>query len=172
MYRPLYWVDVMKTEGNQGFTSFDFLTLVFSFALIFFVSVPILQKNLNSGEIEVAQRDAEAIARTLVNPNDTSTFQFLTNAQAQQKRGIASVNPAKFHRDPKWTGEAGKDPWGRPYRYVFIRGASGAPTHVVVWSEGPNGKNEMPELDQSAKLPEQGHLAFRGDDVGSVTPVY
>src|SRR4051812_11707330 len=144
----------MKSKENQGFTSFDFLTMILSFAIILSVSVPILKKNLNSGEMELAQRDTDAIALSLLKPN---------NSQVSQQRGLASIDSKQASHSSPWKGDAGKDPWGNPYHYTFVRNKMGVPTHVVVWSDGPNMRSETPTPEKA-----QGAIAFTGDDVGSV----
>lgn len=51
-------------------------------------------------------------------------------------------------------GVMGKDPWGRPYRFVLDKKKE----LLMVWSQGPDGKN-----DSSQSFP-----TFRGDDLGHI----
>lgn len=129
----------MKHKQNQGFSTFDFLTMTASVAIIFFVSTPIIKKNLEVGNIDKAQRDARTLAFELLH-NDKYQNLRLASAVApasSRSRGIASVSAT----DSVWTGEAGKDPWGNPYRFRFLRNDKGMPVEIVVWSHGPEKKH-------------------------------
>ncbi|MEQ1875841.1 MAG: hypothetical protein ABL958_04285 [Bdellovibrionia bacterium] len=62
------------------------------------------------------------------------------------------------------------DPWGKPYMARLMRNPYGIPTHLVIWSGGPNGRPDTASVESSAKV---GAMAviFDGDDLGFITSV-
>jgi hypothetical protein len=171
----------MNNEENHGFTSFDFITMMVSFAVIAAVTAPIIKKNFQDDQnIALARQGSSQVGQTLVNPKNLTTLAMIDTKSAD--RAVASVGsnqPAAPHFDMEslkahlqkgeWQGDVGKDPWNHPYHFSFLRNKNGSPTHVAVWSDGPNSKNETVATDTSVVSPEA--FQFAGDDVGSVIPL-
>lgn len=65
------------------------------------------------------------------------------------------------------TGTMGQDPWGRAYHYRFIN-LDQKNVQILVWSTGPNGSVETPELDDGEDYTLNHVPAYRGDDLGIV----
>ena len=86
---------MIKIKQIQGFTSFDFLSIVFTLTVISFVTIPILTKTFRTNEFDVAQRDLQNLSITLLKPSMENS---------KNLRNIAS--------DSHWQGQIGKDPWG------------------------------------------------------------
>jgi hypothetical protein len=172
----------MKTEENHIFTTFDFFTLVLSLVVIVAISAPIINKNFQpDNSVERAKVSLNEIGHVILSPQTLMVL--AQNYKANGGRAIASVDdksttPAidlasiqKHLKSGEWEGDVGKDPWGRPYHFSFIRNAAGMRTHVAVWSDGPNQINDS---DVKSKLTSVEHpeaLKFHGDDVGTVFPI-
>jgi hypothetical protein len=120
---------------NQGFTTFDFLTLIGSLVIVGAVSIPIVQKNLQSSNIEQAQFETKKWAGELLYSKDSSLLRQVTAVDKAKNRNIASVvgKPAV-----DCDGQVGKDPWGQPYQFKFVRNDQGMPIEIKVWSDGPD----------------------------------
>jgi len=178
----------MKAEENQGFTSFDFFTLVLSMAIIVGISAPIIKKNFKAdNSVELAKRDLDTIGQTIMNPATLNELarNYKSDESSNSPREIASIDGkpsqlvseldlASFQKHLKngeWEGEIGKDPWGRPYHFSFIRNTAGVHTHVAVWSDGPNQKNETSFHAQLAVTESPDSLSFKGDDVGKILSI-
>jgi hypothetical protein len=103
------------------------------------------------------------------------------NLKKQNSRNVASVEKTFTKPDPEslkshlkngeWEGDIGRDPWGHPYHFSFLRNSKGQATHVAVWSDGPNQKNETQVKAEMGNNPNPKMLEFKGDDLGSVTPL-
>jgi len=175
----------MNNEENHGFTSFDFITVMVSFAIIAAVTFPIIQKNIQSDQsLESARRGSSEMGRILKNPKNLGPLSTATGyTMPQSSRSIASVakTDAVIHLDMaaikehmkngEWEGDIGKDPWGHAYHFSFLKNAKGMTTHVVVWSNGPNNKNETSVPSQLASSQNAESVEFKGDDLGSVIPL-
>ncbi|MCC6277833.1 MAG: hypothetical protein IT289_07975 [Oligoflexia bacterium] len=156
---------------NQGLTSFDVLTIMFSLGVVVAVSAPIVRTNFDSRNLEKAQIAASQMAKQLSAAN---------SLKSQEKgRSIASVGVSSEENESgkllgyvpgTASGEGGKDPWGRPYRFSFIQDAKGLPVQVAVWSVGPNGKDESGSMNVENPSDISSQI-FQGDDLGSVAPV-
>jgi hypothetical protein len=173
----------MKHEENSGFTSFDFVTLIFSFAVIVAVSAPIIQRNFQADpNIQVAQNQAFSLSQSLLSPKMLEIMAARSNGEEFGSRSIASVSSddskipnidmasIKSHlKNGEWEGDVGKDPWGTPYHFAFIRNAQGTPTHVAVWSDGPNHKSDTTGTKGTGLSPDA--VKFGGDDLGTITSI-
>jgi hypothetical protein len=130
---------LLKFKLNQGFSTFDFLTMMASLVVIVGISAPILKKNLETGNIEKAQVDARKIASELLYSKDTEHLRLASGSAKPEAsgRGVASVGLVAKNDEANWAGSIGKDPWGNPYHFKFLRNENGMPVEVKVWSEGP-----------------------------------
>lgn len=81
-----------------------------------------------------------------------SAITLLHNANDQGSRGLASAERS--------FPSMGQDPWGQKYQIKLDPTNS---RRLIVWSVGPNGKDET----SSAISPEVLEVSFRGDDLGS-----
>ncbi|MDZ4678664.1 MAG: hypothetical protein SGI74_14295 [Oligoflexia bacterium] len=141
----------MKRQQNHGFTSFDILTLVFSLVVIAAISSPILSRNMESDKIALTQKELENVAQSLIQNNEP------IKNPASPNRGIASVRAVADIIDP----------WGMPYRHAFLRDGKNSPKKLIVWSLGPDKRNDSyREVTQGAII--EGPSVFEGDDLGSV----
>src|SRR5690606_15960630 len=116
--------------SNQGFTSFDAISIVFSFLILITIIVPILGRRVDTQYAEVAKRQAEELSQKI------SSLENLSD----DSDGRAPASEASL-----LGGVISADPWGQPYRYQYARNSSGQPVYVVVWSSGPNEKSETEE---------------------------
>src|ERR1035437_9607384 len=104
----------MKNKRNQGLTSFDFITMVVSFGVIVLVVAPIVRRNMQSGNIETAQRETSTLAARLLQTQDGGASLRLASSvhKKSESRSIASVDEVTGSgRD--WEGETGRDQIGR-----------------------------------------------------------
>ncbi len=148
-----------NTKKNQGFTSFDFLTMVSTFGVILFVSVPILTRTFKSNDFETANRDIRAITLSLLKPGPGSA-----HGQRNLASAVAEDNAAS-------EGRAGKDPWGNQYRFAFIKNSKGLSTHLAVWSAGPSVKQNENIKDIVEATP-SGDFTLKKGIVGSIVPIH
>ena len=165
----------MKVEENQRFTSFDFLTLVVSLVIVVGISAPIINRNFQpDNSVEKAKVSLVQIGQAMISPPNLSTA---------NNRSVASVDPhststsvdfeaiRQHLQKGEWEGDIGKDPWGRPYHFSFLRNSSGMHTHVAVWSDGPNQVNESSLHSQPLSGDQSSSVSFKGDDVGNIFPI-
>jgi hypothetical protein len=159
----------MKSEQNHGLTSFDLLTLIFSIGVIFAVSAPILTKNMQTGKIDQAQQELSVVAKSLIKYKPMKSIGFSNRGLASVEEGSEKGSMSIVRRS-LWNGDAGVDPWGLPYHYAFVRDSKGTPTKLIVWSAGPDKKNDSyTDVANGATL--DGPNLFQGDDLGSVFPL-
>src|SRR5947209_3759882 len=133
----------MKNEENQGFTSFDFLTLMFSFAVIVAVSAPIIKRNFQTDNVNIAKRDLNIISNSLLSPNTLNTLANYDPVKKSSGRSIASIESSALAapvdikslqehlKKGEWEGDVGKDPWGNPYHFAYLKNSKGMATHVA-----------------------------------------
>ena len=109
----------------------------------------VLSEVMSDAETPRARAQSEAFA-----------LQLAQNASVSQAAGGGGRGPASMGSNLK-TGELGKDPWGRSYRYqVFADG-------VVVWSLGVDGKADSEKAIERLVLEQDASgFRFQGDDVG------
>lgn len=160
----------MKHKSIQAFTTFDFIVTAASFTVIIAVSLPIIQKNLQSGNIEKAQKETHQIAFDLLNSQETGLLRIASTSSQKlgQGRAVASVDRSDV--PSMWTGQAKQDPWGTPYHFRFLRNSKGMPVQLVVWSEGPDKKTSQPTVKVSSADGLE-HMEFAADDVVATIPL-
>lgn len=167
--------------NNQGFSTFDVLTVLGSVFALVLVTAPILgrQINIQHGESAKARSSdiAELMAASEAKQLSASSG---SNETSKGQRQIASVSES-FAASGRplggsvsgTDGEADLDPWGHPYQYHILKNAYGQPTHIAVWSFGPNSKNDT-DFDR-IRGPIESAVAesriFGGDDIGNVRPI-
>lgn len=157
----------MNNKLNQGFSSFDTISIIGSLVVIVAIAFPILSRRINYQHVDVARQQAQDWTQQILAneiSSDTNTGSF---SKGSGERQPASEGSALSNN----RGEIGADPWGLPYKYAFIRNSQGQPIYVAVWSSGPNAQNETPieKLHSSAEGPSS--IKFEGDDVGFVRSV-
>jgi hypothetical protein len=80
-------------------------------------------------------------------------------------RSPASAAPKEFE-DFRKVGTMSLDPWGQAYHYRLISADPKGTLKILVWSAGPNGIIETPQLkDEETSLKLEQH-SFIGDDLG------
>ncbi len=145
----------MNSQSNQSFSSFDLVTMLAAIVAIFVITGPILYNQSDEENRQKAQQEALIISKQI---QDQLKVQISSNQQeTSQGREIASDEPIN------WEGIVGQDPWGQPYHYRTIRNAYGLPTHLIVWSKGPNAYQDT----KVSVLNNTKDLVFEGDDIGS-----
>lgn len=142
---------VEKIPINQQFRTTDFFAVLGSLLVILSVIGPILRNHVESEAIITAAQDSHLHAQSL-----------------REKLVESKRAPASSIDKVQLEGVVGRDPWGEPYSYKVLRNVYGQPTHVLVWSKGPNLVSDTNErvlvrgLDQSSS-----EVSFDGDDLGS-----
>ena len=144
-------------KSIRGFSSFDFLTLVTSVTAVAAISGPIIHRNIQSGNLNAAERNMKKLAFEIAQIGPRPSLDPSSRAPASQ--GAA---------DEQILTQA--DPWGRPYHLKYLRNSYGIPTHLVIWSLGPNGSQDTHSIESNAKGGAQA-VIFEGDDVGYVTTI-
>jgi hypothetical protein len=139
----------------HGFSSFDFITLVTSVTAVAAISGPILQRSFRSEKLMAAERDMKKVAFEIaqIGPKPEASSSRSPASEANSEKALVQ-----------------KDPWGRPYQLKFIHNSYGIPTHVVVWSYGPNGIQDTSSVESSATAGATA-VVFDGDDVGYATSI-
>jgi hypothetical protein len=146
-------------KSYQGFSTFDLLTLITSVTAVAAISGPIVQRSFQSERLAAADRDMKKLAFEIAQSGP--------KLETTTSREIASATPPE-HPLPQI------DPWGNPYILKFVRNSYGIPTHLVIWSFGPNGKKETSSIESSqSSVQKSGAQAvvFDGDDLGYITSV-
>jgi hypothetical protein len=156
---------LLKHKKNQGFSTFDFLTMSVSLAAIFAVVLPIIKKNLEIGNIDKAQREARNLAFELIHNDKYQQLRVGSYHVQEQSREIASTP-----ENTQWEGESGKDPWGNPYHFRFLRNEKGMPVQIVVWSRGPEKALSEP-MAKASLVNGVEELKLSPDDVVAQVPL-
>lgn len=148
----------MNSQSNQGFSTFDTISIIMSVVVIAVIIVPILSRRVDSQNIEVARDQAEQWSQKITSLENLSVAETggRTPASVQNEGGEGAI---------------GSDPWGKPYRFQFIRNAKGQPVYVVVWSDGPNAQPETAENEIGMNNEGKLSVNFLGDDVGYIRAV-
>jgi hypothetical protein len=147
-------------KENQTFTTFDVFTVVSLVIAVLAVAGAVLASvALDSSETQ-ARLGAEKIANQIMiggiegyNPDEPG-------------RVPASMSTEQRFKLLGNSGNLSRDPWGQPYSYRIGTDINGHKV-AVVWSNGPNKKQDSPDL----KVDEKGNFVrfdFVGDDLGVV----
>ncbi len=149
----------MFNKSDQGVSTLDTLSIIISVVVIALIVVPILSHRVDGQYTEIAKHQAQEWSQKI------SVVEKLSDESSKElnDREVASVKPE--------TSTIGADPWGQPFYYQYARNAQGQAMYVVVWSAGPNTKNET--ANSKIAVNEQGFLTvdFVGDDVGYIRAV-
>lgn len=146
----------MIPKSNQAFTSFDTLTIIGSIVILGLIIGPILNHRVDTEYGALALQQAQEWTQKIPVNEKLSEKDF----KASGGRLPASAGDAE--------ATVGTDPWGRPYKFHYIRNAYGQPLYIAVWSAGPDARPDTKESD--LVIGKDGALAvqFSGDDVGFV----
>lgn len=145
----------MKSKENQIFSTFDTLTVLGAVIAVGIVIFPILNRQIEVQHIESARLETERISQELILKN---------LARVLPKEGVRMI------ASDVGAPTLGSDPWGQPFQYKVLRNAYGQPTHIAVWSMGPNKKDDTREI---TVRPNASFVRlFMGDDIGSLKPVH
>lgn len=141
----------MINEQKQGLRSFSILSLFAIIALSASALTPMWKSEETTRSLQAIHK-AEGLAYQIF------------EGRRSASRGPASVGSMNHLNQEK--GEIGQDPWGNHYRFRIFGGESDA-SRVLVWSAGPNGRQETDEeqveKNRAASIPQ-----LKGDDVGVV----
>lgn len=157
----------MSKKPKKEFKTFDFILLLSIFMAVGGISGSILNSHLVQFKVTKAQLGLEEIAQAVLRPRHPKSRKFFKNRASEKSgRSLASLSsePTGQSHD---LGGLGKDPWGKEYRYRFIRNKKGMPIYLAVWSPGPNGVNDTAQSAWSV----EGKQQFSRDDVGQVFPI-
>jgi len=142
-----------KIENNQGFKTIDLFLVIGSIMTVIAVIGPILHNHVQSESKHTALNSAKDHAKDLLS-------KFMT--EEDSVRTPASENSTL-------EGPIGTDPWGQSYNFKVLRDSYGQPTHVLVWSKGPN---KIRDTSERVFLTKPGRktssISFEGDDLGYV----
>lgn len=152
----------MKNKLKQGFSAFDLITTMLAVIIVCAITAPILFKSGAAHDLSVANAEAIELSEKL-------TKELISQPSKNDKAD--SRMPASAHKSSteKFEGLVSKDPWGQAYSYKVLRDAYGLPTHILVWSKGPNGVQDTP--DNELQITRIG-FQLRMDDLGHIREVY
>lgn len=155
----------VKNKLKQGLSTFDLLTTVLAIAIVGGISAPILFKSEEVKDRSVASVELEKLSENLTK----SILHEPSKNDNKEARMPSSAQITGMNGERKWEGLVGRDPWGQAYSYKVLRDAYGFPTHVLVWSKGPNGVQDTP--DAELQVSDSG-LNLRMDDLGHLREVF
>lgn len=115
------------------------------------IAGPIVQRSIQAENLAQADREMKKIAFELAEVKSSP----LTTTD----RGPASDQ-----------GLSALDPWGNPYQAKLLRNPYGIPTHLVIWSGGPNGRPDTASVESGARIGAMA-VVFDGDDIGYITSI-
>ena len=137
-------------KSIQGFSTFDFLTLITSVTAVAAIAGPIVQRSYQAEKLAQADREMKKMAFEMA-VLTASPLNTTARGPASEEQTLSSL-----------------DPWGNPYKARFLKNPYGIPTHLVIWSGGPNGRQDTSSVESSAKVGAMG-VVFDGDDLGFIT---
>ncbi|MEC9282693.1 MAG: hypothetical protein VX642_08265 [Bdellovibrionota bacterium] len=152
----------VKNKLKQGFSLFDLFTTILAVFIVGAISLPILFKTDKTNELSKAKFEVMELSEKL-------TKQLVGNTGISSKEGSREPASVRIHSANKWEGLAGTDPWGQSYNYKVLRDAYGLPTHLIVWSKGPNGVQDTPD---SELIMSGNKVSFSLDDLGHLKEIY
>ena len=152
----------VKNKIKQGFSAFDLLTTILAVFIVGAITAPILFKSNQAHDLSIANSEVIELSEKI-------TKQLLSDSGKNTQKGSREPASVRLHSANKWEGLAGQDPWGQSYNYKVLRDAYGLPTHIVVWSKGPNGVQDTPD---SQLVLNGGEISLNLDDLGYVREMY
>ncbi len=153
----------MKVQSNQSLNTLDIIHVIITVIFLVAIIAPILHANHIAKKQDLAQNEAKKIADSII-----TKLQDANKLGSNQKRTFASL-VAKSENSDLLEGVSGTDPWGQSFKYKVLRDAFGTPTHIVVWSTGPNSLQET--LDQELSILNAEQIKFSGDDLGTIKAI-
>lgn len=157
----------VKSKIKQGFSSFDLLTTMLAVVVVGGISAPILFKTNESHDLAIANAAVIELSEKLT--NELISRADGNSVTKTSQRGPASVASTFAKGEERWEGFLDKDPWGQSYAYKVVRDVYGLPTHLIVWSRGPNGIQDTPD---SALRISNNEIRFSMDDLGHLRELY
>lgn len=141
---------VNKPKGNQYFSTFDVLTVIFSLAVVVSISFTVFHRTIDRKKVDTAKINMENLAQELMSEPVIYT-------QNSGGRMPASANLLS------------KDPWGGEYTYKVIKNSYGQPIYLVVMSAGPDAKMDTQLKDEALfDVSQIENIKFENDDVGYI----
>ena len=152
----------------QQFKASEGLLLFCLLGVAAYFTGQIVFKNINDPKPEIARRRAESLGLQLAMGgiyHESPAENDLTGRAPASAKVLKKSKAARRLFGQK--GEIGEDPWGRPFRYKFVKQDSGPGNFIVVWSAGADRKfGADPNLIKSERQEGRG-LNMTGDDVGA-----
>lgn len=152
----------VKNKLKQGFSAFDLITTMLAVIIVCAITAPILFKSGAAHDLSVANAEAIELSEKLTKE---LLSQPSKNDRASSRMPASAQNKGTF----RWEGLVAKDPWGQAYSFKVLRDAYGLPTHMLVWSKGPNGVQDTP--DNELQITKTG-FKLRMDDLGHIKEIY
>lgn len=138
---------MLANSDNQLFKTTDVLSITLACTFIFLLCFKIGWSFYTPKFMEIVK--AEAIINAYQILEIEAKYTRKSKEQVRLSRGLASNSVVKKQ------GIVGIDPWSSPYQYRIQTGAD-LNRQIVVWSSGPDGKNNSNET-----IPN-----FSSDDIG------
>lgn len=164
-----------KNEKNHIYRSSDVIITFGLLVLALGVTVSLFADQFVDKRFQEALLDTNSLSAQILQ----SGLKEVDIALPQDdRRSIASKSKfreLKTFLSPE--GHLGVDPWGEAYSYKIIGVEGGHPTHILVWSSGPDKRPESIEgviesLETYGHLSDNGRvLALKGDDIGFIRPI-
>jgi hypothetical protein len=162
-----------KTYNNQEFNTKDMFLVLFLIGAIALIFVGIVGNSLEDPTSRKAQRDVEALIGQVMGWNQSG---FVDQSRAgdlqtgEGQREMASL-AAQFPLGKE--GVIGVDPWGQAYRFQIVEIKNPHAAYVLVWSNGPNARNDSEDgLNLNRLYQGNPKVVFRGDDLGYFKRIY
>jgi len=162
-----------KPDNNQEFKTKDMMLVLSLMTAVTLIFVGIVGNSLEDPTSRKAQRDLEALVGQVMGWNqsglvDQSRGNDLQTGDGQ--REMASL-AAQFPLGKE--GVIGVDPWGQAYRFQIVEIKKPHAAYVLVWSNGPNARNDSEDgLNVNRLYQGNPKVVFRGDDLGYFKRIY
>jgi hypothetical protein len=146
-------------QPNQTISSIDALTVVGALVALCLVSIPVVGRQLDAKNRELAKNEAAFLAERLGGiDQEMGSRPVGDRSVASEASGLGKEIRAYAER---------LDPWGRAYHVEVIKNSYGQIVAIAIWSDGPDAHNDTDIAAlHSAVL--DGGVSFGGDDVGAV----
>ena len=160
-----------KSNKNQEFKTYDLLLVLSLVAAVSLVIASILGGRLEDPNVKRVQRDTEALIGQLLGwgPPAETLDDGLGEPKEEQRELASSGSDFPLGKE----GIVGIDPWGQAYRFQVVEIDRPRSAYLLVWSNGPNARNDSGDNFGWDRLHDQRQgVLFRGDDLGYSKRLY
>ena len=147
----------MVPKLNQQLKTMDVIGVCVLMTVVIGLSSVIISREMRDSHQATGLDEARNLAFQLANGG-------FVNSRPDPRQPASEKNTDSTYGVFRSAGEIGQDPWGAAFRYLVLRDPAGDPTHVVVWSSGPNRQRET----QGGDLKRGSMVSFVGDDFGYI----